>query len=136
MNTVNNISRILMLVMGISMIILGIIHFAAPQWYHDSFAPLFKYRSDHIFDFEAVKGIGLWLLMTGSMAIYAFIYWGKSRLLIRFLALVCFAFVGTHIPAFIKGYFPWLMAILFIINGILFFATTRATPSVGCDSVE
>jgi hypothetical protein len=127
MKTINKISRILMLIMGISMIILGIIHFAAPQWYHDSFAPLFEYRDDHIFDSEAVKGIGLWLLMTGSMSIYAFIYWVKSRLLIRFLALICFAFVLAHIAAFIKGYVPWVMAILFIINGILFFVSTSAT---------
>jgi hypothetical protein len=129
MKTINKIARILMLVMGISMIILGIIHFAVPKWYHDSFYPMFEYHADHIFDSEAVKGIGLWLLMTGSMAIYAFIYWVKSKLLIRFLALICFAFDLAQITAFIKGYFPWLMAILFITNGILFIVSTLATDN-------
>jgi hypothetical protein len=124
MDMVNKIARILMLVMGISLIILGIIHFTVPKWYHDSFYPKFEYHADHIFDSEAVKTIGLWALMTGVMSIYAFIYWKKSKILIRFLAIICFAFILSQIVAFIKGYFPWLMAILFSINGILFFVST------------
>jgi hypothetical protein len=127
MKIVNKIAKILMLVMGISMIILGIVHFSAPKWYHDSFYPKFEYHADHIFDSESVKTIGLWALMTGAMAIYAFIYWKKSKLLIRFLAIICLAFILAQIDAFIKGYFPWLMAILFIINGILFIMSTLVT---------
>lgn len=125
MKKLNQFGKIIMLLFGISMTFIGVIHLIAPNWYHESFYPKFEYHNNHIFDFQAVKTIGLWALMTGVMAIYAFINWTKSKMLIRFMALICFAFVAVQVNAFLKGYFPLGMAFLFVLSGVIFFLITE-----------
>ena len=117
--TINKIARIIMLLLGFFMLIIGIVHFIAPKWYHD-FYPGFDYNQNDIFDREAVKTIGLWAIMCSVLAFWATLYWKKSKVLIIFLAFICFSFVLAQINSFIQGYFPWYFALLFIFFGILF----------------
>lgn len=72
--TLNKIARILMLLLAVNMLIIGIIHFVAPTWYHN-FYPGFEYQPTDVFDAEAVKTIGLWALMCSMLAFWAAKNW-------------------------------------------------------------
>ncbi len=108
-----------MLLLAVVMFAIGIIHFVAPKWYHD-FYPGFKYNQNDIFDREAVKTIGLWALTFSALAFYAAKNWVKSKALVLFLSVLCFAFILAQLNSFIHGYFSWPMAIAFFVSGIMF----------------
>jgi hypothetical protein len=110
--------RALMGVFGVSFVIIGLIHFVAPVWYHDLYG--MHYDPADVYDVSAARSIGTFATALGVAAVLIMVYWQRAVMAIRFVGVFALAFTLAHIEDFLHGNVPWFLAGFLIVCGTLF----------------
>jgi hypothetical protein len=118
--------RVLMGVFGLSFVIIGLIHFIAPVWYHDLYG--MHYDPADVYDVSAARSIGTFAIALGAAAVLITVYWQWAVMAIRFVGVFALVFTLAHAEDFLRGNVPWFLAVFLMLCGIMFLL---AKPTFG-----
>lgn len=110
--------RVLMGVFGVSFVIIGLIHFIAPVWYHDLYD--MRYDPTDVYDVSAARSIGTFATALGVATALIMVYWQRAVIAIRCVGMFALVFTLAHTEDFLHGNVPWFLAGFLVVCGMLF----------------